>query len=70
MRRQTVWMMAACCLVPVALAVGIGYLSVGRSVTWLISLICPVLMIASIWGMHASENESSCHKEKGKAENR
>lgn len=56
MKKHLAWM-AACCLVPLALAVGISFLSVGRSLNWLVSLICPVLMIASMWGMHASEKD-------------
>ncbi|HLO02509.1 MAG TPA: hypothetical protein VK191_05340 [Symbiobacteriaceae bacterium] len=69
MKRRMVWM-AACCVVPLVLALGISYLSVGSSYTWLVSLICPVLMIGSLWGMRSSEQESACCEHKGEVENR
>lgn len=67
MKKHMAWM-AACCLVPLVLAVVISYLSLGSSLNWLVSLICPLLMIGSLWGMRSGEKE--CCKEKQEVENR
>lgn len=61
MKKPMLWM-AACCLVPLALTVIISLLSFRSSLSWLPSLICPVLMIGSMWAMRAPEGD--CHQKK------
>ncbi len=72
MRKGIKWL-AACCVVPVVLALGLSYFGVGPAFSWLPTLLCPLLMIGGIWAFSSAGGGNSCcgqkecHKEKAES---